>query len=342
MKKTTFTKIASAFVMLAMIAVLTAAFVTGAGAETTVQAVWGATSAEADLTNSGTLQEALDAAAATDSTVGYIKLVSDVALGEGVLAAIGGDFTLDLSGYTVTADGYVLCLSNAVNITVTDTSTEQDGKIQSTGNNNAAIAINDDTAIQFTVEGGTLIGDNYAIAAQNNGWGCAASITVTGGRLQEGGVAHISWMSTGRLDISQYANAAGFKIEITSGTDILIPENCSFYDSNGEKVLGALTSAYYTVDVTQYALTLNFDDGVDGENSSFTHGGGMLLPGTAVTVDPTLLEHYKLISVTLNGEALTPDAETGAYTFTMPEADAELVITTKYVYFAWGASANAP
>ena len=131
MKKINFMKLAGLLTMLVMLVTLTAVFTTGVSAEDSVQAqaVWGT---EEDLTiGSGTLQEALDAAAA-DNAVTYIQLVSDVDLGETSLDAAGGAFTLDLNGKTVTSTAYTLYLDNDVNITITDTSEGANCNIETT------------------------------------------------------------------------------------------------------------------------------------------------------------------------------------------------------------------
>ena len=155
MRKTKFTKIASILTMLAMLLTLTAAFAVGASAEGTAQAQWGTDAA--NLTNEGTLQEALDAAAG-DNSITYIKLLSDVPLGSSYVTAKGGKFTLDLNGKTVTSTIYPFYVKNAVDITITDTSAEQTGKIESTGSGASAIATLDNSAINLTIAGGAFVG----------------------------------------------------------------------------------------------------------------------------------------------------------------------------------------
>ena len=75
-----------------------------------IQAAWG--SSADDLTSSGTLADAVTAAAQVGSSVGYIKLQEDVASTEGYNIN-GGTFTLDLNGYTLTSESHTLYIQNA-------------------------------------------------------------------------------------------------------------------------------------------------------------------------------------------------------------------------------------
>ena len=127
MRKFTITKIASYLIVLVMVFSLTAIFTVGASAEGTAQAQWGTDAA--NLTSSGTLQEAIDAAK-NDSSITYIKVMSDIFL-ESTLNATGGAFTLDLNGKKIENTEFVLCVQNSTIITVTDTSAEQTGAILS-------------------------------------------------------------------------------------------------------------------------------------------------------------------------------------------------------------------
>ncbi len=74
---------------------------------TVAEASWGAS--ESNLTNSGTLKEAVAAAAAADSNVKYIKMNRDVDItADNYFIIDGGDFTLDMGGYTLSWGNTVL------------------------------------------------------------------------------------------------------------------------------------------------------------------------------------------------------------------------------------------
>ncbi len=102
------------------------------------QAEWGA---DADnLTEEGTLEEALAAAAANSDTVAYIQLASAVTAADGqTFTASGGTFTLDLNGHTLTggkggdsslaaATGKPALTVAGADVTVTGTGTLQGGQ----------------------------------------------------------------------------------------------------------------------------------------------------------------------------------------------------------------------
>ena len=254
MRKTTFTRIASYLMVLAMVFSLTAAFAVGVSAEGTAQAQWGTDAA--NLTNEGTLQEALNAAAG-DASITYIKLLSDVPLGSSYVTATGGKFTLDLNGKTVTSTIYPFYVKNAVDITITDTSAEQTGKIESTGSGAAAIATLDNSAINLTIAGGAFVGTTAIHTTHPTGGTTAINLTITGGTLQPPGRGHISWGSTGVLDLSGYGkyldgvnifNSTGSTITLPS-EKIILPEGFDIYQ-NDEKVTEMLYAYYYTVNGT--------------------------------------------------------------------------------------------
>ena len=254
MRKTTFTRIASYLMVLAMVFSLTAAFAVGVSAEGTAQAQWGTDAA--NLTNEGTLQEALNAAAG-DNSITYIKVMDNIDLGDSNVKATGGKFTLDLNGKTVTSSSYTFYVKNAVDITITDTSAEQTGKIESTGSGAAAIMTLDNSAINLTIAGGTFVGTTVINTKLSTGGTTAINLTITGGTLQPPGRGHISWGSTGVLDLSAYGkyldgvnifNSTGSTITLPS-EKIILPEGFDIYQDD-EKVTEMLYGYYYTVNGT--------------------------------------------------------------------------------------------
>ncbi|MBE6698955.1 MAG: carbohydrate-binding domain-containing protein, partial [Ruminococcaceae bacterium] len=304
------------------------------------QAEWGTD--KDTLTAWGTLEEAFDAAAA-DASITYIKVMNNFDIGNDPYFVEGGKFTLDLNGKTVTSAGHVLYLKNAVDITITDNSAEQTGKIEST-TLDEVILVHDTSAINITIEGGTLSSAGRVIVAHSAfGEVLTVNLTIKGGTLQTAINEHIWWGSTGVLDLSDYANPTGITVNNFSGAEpnITLPAGYSFYDKKGNRVDGAFENVLYTIDEAQYQLSWDIGNGINGESSSFSHGNEMLVWCTPVSFTLVLLDHYELVSVALNGEALEPDAETGVYSFVMPEDDVTVTVQAKYAPFVWGNTSDA-
>ena len=272
MRKSTITRIASYFIILAMVFSLTAAFAVGVSAEGTAQAQWGTDAA--NLTNEGTLQEALNAAA-DDSSITYIRLMSDIPLGSGSIWVEGGKFTLDLNGKAITGDTYPFSLRNATNITIEDTSVEQTGTIESANAAAAAFKIGHGDAEQkVTINGGIFKSNNYAVYVDGNGSVAMAEVTINGGKFIgdwytvtangtylsvfggefEGGErGQISWIS-GTLDFSNHPAPAGITFRNNRGADVtlngenlILPEGCHISDTAGGSAVTTLTNGttYY-------------------------------------------------------------------------------------------------
>ena len=350
MRKATFTKIASVLTMLAMLLTLTVAFAVGVSAEGTAQAQWGTDAA--NLTNEGTLQEALEAAA-DDSSITYIKVMNDTTL-ESALVANGGEFTLDLNGKKITYAGYVVNVYNSTIITITDTSAEQTGAIISTDDGASAICAYVGSSAQITVlsgelqggydaislssnaslsastltvKGGKLIGGQYAIAASG------ASVTVTGGTLV-GKNADVFWKG-GTLDLSNYANAANVTIANYTSADVTLPSeniklpaNYSFYDENDSRVDDVLASnSAYTIDVTKYQVTVNVNDNGSATTSA---GDAWVAPGSEVTVNVVPNDGYRISEILVNDTPIVGN------TFTMPEGDVIIDLTFRLYQAEWG------
>ncbi len=304
------------------------------------QAEWGTD--KDTLTAWGTLEEAFDAAAA-DASITYIKVMNNFDIGNDPYFVEGGKFTLDLNGKTVTSAGHVLYLKNAVDITITDNSAEQTGKIEST-TLGEIILVYDTSAINITIEGGTLSSAGRVIVAQSAfGEVLTVNLTIKDGTLQTAINEHIWWGSTGVLDLSDYANPTGITVNNFVGAEpnITLPAGYSFYDTKGNRVDGAFENVLYIIDEAQYQLSWDIGNGINGESSSFSHGNEMLVWCTPVSFTLVLLDHYELVSVALNGEALEPDAETGVYSFAMPEDDVTVTVKAKYEPFVWGNTSDA-
>ena len=347
MKTSKFTKLTGILTLLAMLTVLAVLFTVGSAAEGEVQAQWGA-GAES-LTASGTLQEAFDAAR-RDPAVTYVKLVSDVA-SDTFFSLSGGNYTLDLNGKTISYGTYVLNLYEDVDLTITDTSAEQSGAIVSTTaspivississatvtvlggtlQGEFAIAQSDNADISSStviVEGGRLIGSNYAIYAQGT------SFILRGGSI-ESTEADIIWRS-GNLDISEYDSLVGLTVRNSTEEEqvLALPEGYSLYNTQGERESRLLPIELYTVDQTKYRVDVTDTSAGD---VILSPSDTMLLPGTTVTVEVFPDDGYVLKELQVFGAELDTDANT----FTVADTDVTVTATFEVYQADWGTDAN--
>ena len=59
-------------------------------------------------------------------------------------------------------------------------------------------------------------------------------------------------------------------------------------------------------------------------DQSASHGYGSIVPGSEITLRVTPEYGYQLDSITINGQSLTPSADTSTYTYTMPDANVHI------------------
>ena len=270
------------------------------------QANWGAD--ENNLSHSGTLQDALDAAAA-DPSVRYVQLAANVLLGSGSVTATGGNFTLDLYGYFLGADGTPLILGEGTDLTLV--STLDGGRIRG----------------YYSIQAGgtalTLECDNLSYSA-----------------------ASIEWLG-GTLNFSGVPDATGISIYNNTGETVTLPSDLIvfpqyyglFEKGTTTRATALLYGESYTFDVLKYELTVTSDDGVGVTTDP---AEGQIAVGTTVTVELAFEDFYTLVSIKANGGdvELSYDEETDAYSFVMPEQDVELVIETKFNALVWGETAE--
>lgn len=118
---------------------------------------WGAN--KDNLTESGSFDD-LTTATTYSSDIGYARLNADVITNDMIeLTAIGCPFILDLNGHTITISDYSLYLFKCFDITITDTSEDEKGGIESVGDD--AIEFNDST---LTIDGGVKLTGKYSSA----------------------------------------------------------------------------------------------------------------------------------------------------------------------------------
>ena len=273
--------------------------------ETDVEAQWGA-SAD-DLTGQGTLADAFAAAEAENSTVNYIKLLSDVTSADSH-TIYGGEFTLDLNGRTLSGVYSALDLKN-VGTSVTLTG----GNVNVTSKGATAIKLSEGAKIQIsdvscvssnkavwigenctaTINDGTFTATNSSYAVHNEGVlsirggvfdgesirtsvytaGTSAVTTITGGTFAKGIAGNFEYKS-GKLDLSGYADADKLTLFCSSETsvdlgegNIVLPEGYCFYDGDGMSSVSTLASQ------SRYVIGLaQAKWGASAEAAAFTYG----------------------------------------------------------------------
>ena len=232
-------------------------------ANETAEVVWG-TSAS-DLTESGTLEEAFTAAQ-NDDSITYIKVMNDITTTNGTYIK-GGHFTLDINGKTISCTNSTLFyLGQSVNITITDTSVGQNGVLESLREHYSVIRVSDESAIQVTIEAGTLRATHPISSAVASGAGSNMSLTLKGGTLVKTGIyttgtyVDITWKSAGTLDLREYGDKLDGLFIFSEGyvgsveeSSVLLPDGFYFY-KDGSRVDQLKDRTTYTIqfeDVTE-------------------------------------------------------------------------------------------
>lgn len=109
-----------------------------------------------------------------ESENGVIKLTENVALSD--TTSISADTTLDLNGYTVSAETTVLSVTNGAKLIVQDSSTGKEGKISSTNSAGyAAVQLNAGTLV---LESGCITSTQYGVSVFEG-----STATINGGSI---------------------------------------------------------------------------------------------------------------------------------------------------------------
>ncbi|MBE6595252.1 MAG: hypothetical protein E7644_05585 [Ruminococcaceae bacterium] len=246
------------------------------------EAAWGSSAEE--LSFSGTLRQAFQEAG-SDSSVRYVRLLCDV---EGEHIVVGANITLDLAGFTLTAQSYALDIREGSYVTVVDTA-EEDGSIISTGGSAAALIVHkESTAV---IEGGNFMGD---IAGMGNDHG--GTLIVKGGSF------------TG------YRNTFQNLAQLTL-------EGGSFIAEEGEIILISMGERAAVTGVSCIGLTAETHGGVLDLSGHADPSGLIFTSKTSCAVEDVLLlpDGYAL----LNSEytVTTSLEEDGVYTVRSAEFD---------------------
>lgn len=121
------------------------------------------------------------------------------------------------------------------------------------------------------------------------------------------------------------APASAYKIEVTKGATV--KKRIIVWESDNANN----TSLKENELLKHGSIAIIGIKGADGTpvelkdiNQSASHGYGWIVPGSEITLRVTPEYGYQLDSITINGQSLTPLADTSTYTYTMPDANVHI------------------
>lgn len=311
------------------------------------EAKWGA-SKDAELTGSGTLEEAIDEARKANSTVKYIQIQKNITIKE-TCSIYDADFTLDLNGKIISGSedivgdifdvlsGVVVftdgASGGAVKLTAREGANDQfaiyvDGGSATisagtySSNTNAAVRIDTGTLL---ITGGSFTGNAYSVMVYSD-------TAIQGGTFSKPIYCH----GTNRiLNLSDYPTTAKkgttpiTDIEIVNGVDtgvslVQLPSAYHLYKADDETqsaVDALLKDTVYKIRSDNPTVTI-----ASCTNGTVKSDKSNVPAGETVTLTVTPASGYVLASLTVENQTTTDavtvtDATNGTYQFTMPNAD---------------------
>ncbi len=267
------------------------------------------------------IQSAVAAAQANSGST--LTLLDNISVNEYFIVE-SGTFTIDLNGKTWESSKWVMFIGGDANITITDNSTDKEGKlfgagssyptIMLYGNANLEIAggtVEDDTSYvidmarggtpsqaKFTLSGGKLITTNhFSIGA------FGSSVTITGGTI-ESAMSDIYYY-TGRIDMSGHSDPTGITIYLDSrieSCDIRLPAGYVLLDKSGKVAATLEKLQTYTVGkpvITTRIKAVNADDeALAGASMQIMNAEGdvIVIHGNEVKWDSTV-DNYETVAV---------------------------------------------
>ena len=208
------------------------------------------------------LQAAIDAAATNDTIV----LLANINLTEGVTIPAGKTITLELNGKTISQTkeqtaGYQMILNDG-NLTITDNSSEKNGKISYTDSGNGGEYISDTIYNRGTlvIDGGTIENLSSATVAFN---GYPHAVDTYSG-IRDTSVT----INGGTICCGEYSAIRMFCVSATYKADLVI---------NGGTIKGAVDMQNGTKDAALGSLTINggtFDTTANANNIRFANWNG--------------------------------------------------------------------
>lgn len=221
--------------------------------------------AQTEVGDASALKNALE-------TGGEVQLSADIEVAEQIEIPYDKTVTLDLNGYNInggwngsSATNHIYVLSNLGTLTITDTSVDKNGSINSRGvynygsltleagkiaaiDGNGGYAVNNEPASSFVMNGGWLAADNEDGDAPGEGYDATAldvpsacTATLNGGKITNAGNYTFAIAAAGTLDIPATStitvegrhgaiNVSGGTTTINAGT-FSIPENTDYSDN---------------------------------------------------------------------------------------------------------------
>ena len=233
-------------------------------------------------TNYTDIQSAVAAAQANSGST--LTLLDNISVNE-YFTVESGTFTIDLSGKTWESSKWVMLIGGDANITITDNSTNKEGKLFGAGSSYSTIVLYGNANLE--IAGGTVEDDSlYVIDMTSGGTPSQAKFTLSGGKLIttnpfsinalgssvaitggtiESTVSDIYYY-TGMINLSGHSDPTGITIYLDSrieSCDIRLPAGYVLLDNSGNAVTDPVAGPIYTVGkpvITTRIKAVNADD----------------------------------------------------------------------------------
>ena len=151
-----------------------------------------------------TLDEAIASLSqATKADKATLQLLANLDLGSNITEIVGGTFTLDLNGKTLSSRGKIFVLQGSADVTMMDSSAKQTGTLK-TSYNGSLLTLKDTSSL--TVNSGTLATTGQQLLEVNG-----KSVTIHGGTLKTSGVHIIHY--TGTVSFVGHSDPSGIVVQ---------------------------------------------------------------------------------------------------------------------------------
>jgi len=272
-------------------------------------------------TNYTDIKSAVAAAQANSGST--LTLLDDFSVNE-YFTVESGTFTIDLNGKTWESSKWVMLIGGDADITITDNSTNKEGKLFGAGSSYSTIVLYGNANLE--IAGGTVEDDSlYVIDMTSGGTPSQAKFTLSGGKLIttnpfsinalgssvaitggtiESTVSDIYYY-TGMINLSGHSDPTGITIYLDSrieSCDIRLPAGYVLLDNSGNAVTDPVAGPIYTVGkpvITTRIKAVNADDeALAGASMQIMNAEGdvIVIDGNKVEWD-SAADNYETVAV---------------------------------------------